>query len=167
MGPNPLFRSRPEVTQAEGGFRAAHPPSSRVRTPSPTLKPRKNKRTKDQRDAPAIPMRRRQRELLAARDESPCARVSERRSRPQSTSPADIDGLYEYVVPEEITYGGDVPANRSGSPWAGNPRSFAQTTASTENAPDSSTPEQGARDFSRRGRQRVPFESLSQTLSMI
>lgn len=70
-------------------------------------------------------MHRHQRELITAQDESLTEQASKRRIQQRPTSPADIEGGYDDVVPEKIRYSGDVPAGRAGSLWTGEIRSLA------------------------------------------
>lgn len=77
-------------------------------------------------DRPRTPMPRLQRNFINDQGESPNVRAAERYPKHKPSSPANIEGGYEYIDARDATYGGHVSAESAGSPWANNPRSFAQ-----------------------------------------
>lgn len=113
----------PEISDEEDGSDYLSTSQSSVLNPTP--KPRTSSRQFNEHGPPVTPMHRHQRELITAQDESRTEQASKRRIQQRPTSPADIEGGYEYVVPEKIRYSGDVPASRAGSLWTGEIRSLA------------------------------------------
>jgi hypothetical protein len=102
----------------------ANPPQVGISTP-----PRRPSQGEQAGNAPRTPVTLSRRGDASA-DDSPSARVAERRSKRRPFSPVNIEGGYEYINAEDARYEGDVSAASAGSPWIYNPRSFAQPPTS-------------------------------------
>lgn len=113
-------------------------------------------------EIPVTVVSRRRRELSAAQDHSPSEQVSTRHIDERCVSPADIEGGFEYVVPEEARYGGNVPADRTMSLWTGDVRSPvpAQILKAREEEPSESLT--GHRSSSNRKGHGVRFANVGQ-----
>ena len=110
--------------------------ASSPKIPSLVRQPRGKSRVIDGRNVIDTPKTRRQRSRNDPRDESPSAQAVARQSERQTS----IRRSFEYVNSNEVTYGGDVPADHeNGSQWKGKVHSFAQDAGSPAGAHSSSS----------------------------